>query len=107
MITRIAADVHRYRAAPPTIANTDGDPHVPDHRCAAIAVRTRILRRWQGQHGPAPSGMTVIKAPSSFELQESEEAEMTEIIKRWADIGKMPLITPEEMNLTLEERLPW
>ena len=26
MITRIAADVHRYRAMPPTIANTDGDP---------------------------------------------------------------------------------
>jgi hypothetical protein len=26
MITRIAADVHRYRATPPTIANTDGDP---------------------------------------------------------------------------------
>ena len=26
MITRIAADVHRYRAAPPAIANTDGDP---------------------------------------------------------------------------------
>jgi hypothetical protein len=26
MITRIAADVHRYRATPPAIANTDGDP---------------------------------------------------------------------------------
>ena len=26
LITRIAADVHRYRATPPTIANTDGDP---------------------------------------------------------------------------------
>jgi hypothetical protein len=26
MITRIAADVHRYRAAPPSVANTDGDP---------------------------------------------------------------------------------
>jgi hypothetical protein len=26
MITRIAADVHRYRATPPVIANTDGDP---------------------------------------------------------------------------------
>ncbi len=26
MVTRIAADVHRYRATPPTIANTDGDP---------------------------------------------------------------------------------
>jgi hypothetical protein len=26
MITRIAADVHRYRAMPPAIANTDGDP---------------------------------------------------------------------------------
>jgi hypothetical protein len=26
MITRIAADVHRHRATPPTIANTDGDP---------------------------------------------------------------------------------
>jgi hypothetical protein len=26
MITGIAADVHRYRATPPTIANTDGDP---------------------------------------------------------------------------------
>ena len=26
MITRIVADVHRYRATPPTIANTDGDP---------------------------------------------------------------------------------
>jgi hypothetical protein len=26
MITRIAADVHRYRAMPPTISNTDGDP---------------------------------------------------------------------------------
>ena len=26
MVTRIAADVHRYRAAPPAIANTDGDP---------------------------------------------------------------------------------
>jgi hypothetical protein len=26
MITRIAAEVHRYRATPPAIANTDGDP---------------------------------------------------------------------------------
>jgi len=26
MITRIAADLHRYRATPPAIANTDGDP---------------------------------------------------------------------------------
>lgn len=26
MITRIAADVHRYRATPPAITNTDGDP---------------------------------------------------------------------------------
>jgi len=26
MITRIVADVHRYRATPPAIANTDGDP---------------------------------------------------------------------------------
>ena len=26
LITRIAADVHRYRATPPAIANTDGDP---------------------------------------------------------------------------------
>ena len=26
MITRIAVDVHRYRATPPAIANTDGDP---------------------------------------------------------------------------------
>jgi hypothetical protein len=26
MITRIAADVHRYRATPPAMANTDGDP---------------------------------------------------------------------------------
>jgi hypothetical protein len=26
MITRIAADVHRYRDTPPAIANTDGDP---------------------------------------------------------------------------------
>ena len=26
MITGIVADVHRYRATPPTIANTDGDP---------------------------------------------------------------------------------
>jgi hypothetical protein len=26
MVTRIAADVHRYRATPPAIANTDGDP---------------------------------------------------------------------------------
>jgi len=26
VITRIAADVHRYRATPPAIANTDGDP---------------------------------------------------------------------------------
>jgi len=26
MITRIVADVHRYRATPPVIANTDGDP---------------------------------------------------------------------------------
>lgn len=26
MVTRIAAGVHRYRATPPTIANTDGDP---------------------------------------------------------------------------------
>ena len=26
MITRIAADVHRYRATPPALANTDGDP---------------------------------------------------------------------------------
>ena len=26
LITRIAADVHRYRATPPTIANTEGDP---------------------------------------------------------------------------------
>ena len=26
MITCIAADVHRHRATPPTIANTDGDP---------------------------------------------------------------------------------
>ena len=36
MITRIVADVHRYRATPPAIANTDGDP-----RClisATIAV---------------------------------------------------------------------
>ncbi len=26
LLTRIAADVHRYRATPPTICNTDGDP---------------------------------------------------------------------------------
>ncbi len=26
MITCIAADVHRYRATPPAIANTDGNP---------------------------------------------------------------------------------
>jgi len=26
MVTRIAADVHRYRATPPAMANTDGDP---------------------------------------------------------------------------------
>ena len=26
LITRIAADVHRYRATPPAIANTDGEP---------------------------------------------------------------------------------
>ena len=26
MVTRIVADVHRYRATPPAIANTDGDP---------------------------------------------------------------------------------
>jgi hypothetical protein len=50
--------------------------------------------------------LKAIKAPSSFEVEESEVAEMMETLQRWADFGKMPLITPEEMNLTLEE-LPW
>ena len=50
--------------------------------------------------------LAVIKAPSNFKLEESEVAEMMGSIERWSDIGKMPLITPEEMNLTLEE-LPW
>jgi hypothetical protein len=51
--------------------------------------------------------LAVTNAPSSFQLQESEEAEMMEILKRWSDLGKLPLITPEEMNLTLEGPFPW
>jgi hypothetical protein len=40
MITGIAADVHRYRAAPPTIANTDGDPICPITSTIAVAEGT-------------------------------------------------------------------
>lgn len=47
MITGIAADVHRYRAAPPAMANTDGDPMclisatiaVEDGTAAKLAAR--------------------------------------------------------------------
>ena len=51
--------------------------------------------------------LAVIKPPSGFELDESEQAEMLEVLKVWTDMGKMPLLTPEEMNLTLDKRLPW
>jgi hypothetical protein len=40
MITGIAADVHRYRATPPTIANTDGDPMCLITAAIAVAEGT-------------------------------------------------------------------
>lgn len=40
MITRIAADVHRYRATPPAIANTDGDPMCLISATIAVAEGT-------------------------------------------------------------------
>lgn len=51
--------------------------------------------------------LAVIKAPSDFAPSGSEVDEMMEILESWVNVGKMPLITPEEMNLTLEEPLPW
>jgi hypothetical protein len=39
-ITGIAADVHRYRATPPTIANTDGDPMCLITAAIAVAEGT-------------------------------------------------------------------
>jgi hypothetical protein len=51
--------------------------------------------------------LAVLKPPSGFELDEHEDAEMMESLKAWADLGKMPLLTPEEMNLTLDKRSPW
>lgn len=49
----------------------------------------------------------VIRPPSGFALEKNEEAEMMEALKVWADMGKMPLLTPEEMNLNLGSRSPW
>jgi hypothetical protein len=51
--------------------------------------------------------LAVIKPPSGFALDENGEAEMMEVLKGWADMGKMPLLTPEEMNMTLDKRSPW
>ncbi len=100
MITRIAVDVHRYRATPPAIANTDGDPMclisatiaVGEGTAGKLAARPDFVRdsdepdrvTWWG--APIPDGQReamMAEAMAQLRAQGHKEVEAPEGPQRW------------------------
>jgi hypothetical protein len=100
MLTRIAADVHRYRATPPAIANTDGDPMclisatiaVADGTAGKLAARPDFDRdsdepdrvTWWGALIPdAQRGAMMAEAMAQLRAQGHQHVEAPEGPQRW------------------------
>ena len=100
MITRIAADVHRYRATPPAIANTDGDPMclisvtiaVGEGAVGKLAAHPDFVRDsdepdrvtwWGAQIPDGQREAMMAEARAQLRAQGQKEAEAPEGPQRW------------------------